>query len=399
YLLKRRKVLMVPRMPKLNLSRNVPAVYTHDPVGVPAAPSIPTDASLPTASSSDPAAIPILAVSIAHATVFVPAKPMVDPAEYPMDPPLTAPVHGSSEPTVAVPSPSSSRHCRKHLAKKRVTPIMDVADAAMIKFDSDSDRHTKHFTTLREILHMVERTDLQRLLSAVDALYQLDDWDTFALLLWGDLHVLFQSLDDADALHFWRTQDSWRIRSWRLYLRAQVHVLEMVDGRVIHMFVDISYPLSVGFSCWFLTTLQMVFCLPWLTAKKELTHHEGTTLEQTALGKDQSNPLIDGSLLKTTWSSIHHILIDEVLTSPEQTAIGKDVSNLLMAMMVFQKPLGYFSSPMIHVPRADWFLIHQGDVLFPPKDYLAQEYVVPAGSEHSHSCCYVSAGKHGFCCQ
>nr|GEY67824.1 putative ribonuclease H-like domain-containing protein [Tanacetum cinerariifolium] len=194
-----------------------------------------------------------------------------------MHDPLTASEHGSSEPTVAAPTPSSSRHRRKHIAKKLVTPIVDVADAAMIKFDSDSDSdddplpyapyagwemvpsplgsvhayhnmagHTKHFTTLREILHMVERTDLQRLLGDVDALYQSEEPDTFTLLLWGDLHVLFQSLDDTDALHFWRTQDSWRIRSWRLYPRAQVHVLEMVDGRVIHMFVDVSYPLSVG---------------------------------------------------------------------------------------------------------------------------------------------------------
>nr|GEW27044.1 aminoacyl-tRNA synthetase, class 1a, anticodon-binding [Tanacetum cinerariifolium] len=337
----------------------VPAVSTHDPAGVPAASSIPTDASLPTFSSSDPAAIPIPAVSIAHAAVSVPAEPMVDPAESPMDPSLTAPAHGSSEPTVDVPSSSSSRHHHKHLAKKRVTPIVDVADAAMIKFDSDSDSdddplpyapyagwemvpsplgsvhayhnmagHTKHFTTLHEILHMVERTDLQRLLSAVDALYQSEDPDTFALLL------------------------------WRLYPRAQVYVLEMVGGRVIHMFVDVSYPLSVGFSCWFSTTLQMVFSSPWFTAKKELTYHEGTALswlvqEQTALGKDQSNPLIVGSLLKTTWSSIHHLLTDEVLTSPEQTATGKDVSNPLMAVMICQKPLGYFSSPMIHVPRAE----------------------------------------------
>nr|GEW28445.1 hypothetical protein [Tanacetum cinerariifolium]GEW28472.1 hypothetical protein [Tanacetum cinerariifolium] len=54
------------------------------------------------------------------------------------------------------------------------------------------------------------------------------------------------------------------------------------------------------------------------------------------------------------------------LASPEQTAIGKDVSNLFMAVMVYQKPLGYFSSPMIHVPRA-------GLVIHPPG------YVVPAG--------------------
>nr|GEX19613.1 JmjC domain-containing protein [Tanacetum cinerariifolium] len=200
-----------------------------DPVGVLATPSIPVDALLPSASSSDPAAISVLAVFIAHAVVSVPAEPMVHSAESHMDDPLTAPEHGSSEPTVAAPTPSSSRHRRKHIAKKWVTPIMDVADAVMIKFDSDSDidddplpyapyagwemvpsplgsvhayhnmaGHTKHFTTLREILHMVERTDLQRFLGAVDALYQSEEPDTFALLLWGDLHVLFQSLDDTD---------------------------------------------------------------------------------------------------------------------------------------------------------------------------------------------------------
>nr|GEY56483.1 hypothetical protein [Tanacetum cinerariifolium] len=40
------------------------------------------------------------------------------------------------------------------------------------------------------------------------------------------------------------------------------------------------------------------------------------------------------------------------LASPEQMATGKDVSNPFMVVMVCQKPLGYFSSPMIHVPRA-----------------------------------------------
>nr|GEU51501.1 reverse transcriptase domain-containing protein [Tanacetum cinerariifolium] len=234
----------------------IPAVSLQDPVGVPATPSIPTDVSLLAATSSAPADIPVPAVSIAHAAVSVPAEPMVHPAKSHMDPPLTAPAHGSSEPTVAAPPSLSSRHCRKHIAKKRVTPIVDVADAAMIKFDSDNDK----VAGCCGCSISVGRTKYIRFTSV------------------GDLHVLFQSLDDADALHFWRTQDSWRICSWRLCPRAQVHVLEMVDGQVIHMFVDVSYPLSVGFSCWFSTTLQMVFTSPWLTAKKELTHHEDQML-------------------------------------------------------------------------------------------------------------------------
>nr|GEU37165.1 hypothetical protein [Tanacetum cinerariifolium] len=202
---------------------------------------------------------------------------LIHTAESHLDDPLTASEHVSSEPTVAAPTPLYSRKHHKHIAKKWVTPIVDMADATMIKFDSDTDSdddplpyapyadwemvlsplgsvhayhdmagNTKHFTTLRELLHMVEKTDLQKLLGAVEKLYQKEESDTFALFLWGDLHVLFQSLDDENVLDFWRNQDSWRIRSWRLYPHAQVHVLETMDGRVIHMFVDVSYPLTIA---------------------------------------------------------------------------------------------------------------------------------------------------------
>nr|GEY41713.1 JmjC domain-containing protein [Tanacetum cinerariifolium] len=331
----------------------VPAVSIQDPAAL----SIPADASLPTASLSDPAAILVPAVSIAHAAVSVPAEPLVHSAASHMDDPLTAPEHGSPEPTVAAPTPSSSCHRRKHIAKKRVSPIVDVADAEMVPSPlgfvhayHNIAGHTKHFTTLRKILHMVERTDLQRLLGAVDALYQSEEPDTWM----GNPYVC----------------------------RCLLSSLCRYFGAHVETWIG-------GFSCWFSITLQMVFSSPWFTAKKELTHHKGTALlvlEQTALVKDKSNPLIVGSLLKITWSPIHHFLTNKVLTSPEQTTTGKDVSNPLMDVMVCQKPLGYFSSPMIHVPRAE--------LVFNPPGY-----VVPAGSEHSHSCCCVLAGKHSFCCQ
>nr|GEV12299.1 hypothetical protein [Tanacetum cinerariifolium] len=48
--------------------------------------------------------------------------------------------------------------------------------------------------------------------------------------------------------------------------------------------------------------------------------------KQTALGKDKSNPLTVDSLRKTIWSSIHHLLINEVLTIPGQTTTGKEIS-------------------------------------------------------------------------
>nr|GEU94810.1 hypothetical protein [Tanacetum cinerariifolium] len=271
-----------------------------------------------------PASVPVAPTFAADASVSAATTLEVPAAEsYPANTPSA---YISVEHSVAASTHTSSRRRHKHIAKKRVTPIVDIADAALIKFDSDSGSdddplpyapyagwemvpsplgsvhaypdmagHTKHFTTLREILHMVEKTDLQMLLGAVDNLYQREDPDTFALLL------------------------------------------------TVGAF-------AAGISI-------LVLSSPWLTAEKELTHHKGTALswlvqEKTALGKDKSNPLTVSSLLKTTWSSIHHLLTDEVLTSPEQTATGKDISNPFMAVMVCQKPSGYFSSPMIHVPRA-----------------------------------------------
>ncbi|GJZ65942.1 hypothetical protein Tco_0622638, partial [Tanacetum coccineum] len=53
--------------------------------------------------------------------------------------------------------------------------------------------------------------------------------------------------------------------------------------------------------------------------------------EQTATGKDISNPFIVGSLLKTIWLSLHHVISNEAMASPKQTAIGKDSSNPFMA--------------------------------------------------------------------
>nr|GEU71522.1 putative ribonuclease H-like domain-containing protein [Tanacetum cinerariifolium] len=172
-------------------------------VSVSAAPSIPVDESVSAAPS-------------------VPANTEVHADESRLDDPQTTSEHVSTEPTVNETTLSSLRTHRKHLAKKWVTPIVDIADDALIKFDSTSD------------------SDDDPLPYAPYA-----GWEWF-LLHWGDLHVLFQSLDDEDDHDFWRNQDSWRIRSWRLYPRAQVHVLETVDGWVIYMFVDVSYPLSAA---------------------------------------------------------------------------------------------------------------------------------------------------------
>ncbi|GJZ86050.1 hypothetical protein Tco_0657660 [Tanacetum coccineum] len=76
------------------------------------------------------------------------------------------------------------------------------------------DQSTKHFTTLREILYIVDRHDLLKLYGLVVEYYENHPVTGAGLI-------------------------------WRLYTLSNVHVLETVSGEVLYMFADVSYPLSV----------------------------------------------------------------------------------------------------------------------------------------------------------
>nr|GEW33344.1 putative ribonuclease H-like domain-containing protein [Tanacetum cinerariifolium] len=55
------------------------------------------------------------------------------------------------------------------------------------------DQSTKHFTTLRQILHMVDRQDLVKLYRLVVQYYETHPVAGVGLILWGDIQVLFDS--------------------------------------------------------------------------------------------------------------------------------------------------------------------------------------------------------------
>nr|GEX25037.1 hypothetical protein [Tanacetum cinerariifolium] len=274
----------------------VHATTSQVPASVSATPSIAADVSVP-AASSIAANVSVSAVS-AHVDTEVHAN------ESRLDDTQTASERVSAEHTIDESTPSSSRNRRKQSAKKRVTPIVDVADDALIKFDSasesdddplpyapyagwemvptllgfihayyDMEEHTKYFTSLRELLHMVEKNDLRKLLGAVDNIYQREEPDTFALILTAGVFA------------------------------AGIYIL------VLRYFEP--------------------YAEAWV-----------------------------GSPKAARWRRFDHGQTVE-LASPEQMATGKDVSNPFMAVMVCQKPLGYFSSSKIHVPRA-------GLVIHPP---------------------------------
>nr|GEY81660.1 aminoacyl-tRNA synthetase, class 1a, anticodon-binding [Tanacetum cinerariifolium] len=67
------------------------------------------------------------------------------------------------------------------------TPLGDINALYII------DQSTKHFTTLRQILHMMDRQDLVKLYGLVVQYYETHHITGVGLLLWGDLQVLFYS--------------------------------------------------------------------------------------------------------------------------------------------------------------------------------------------------------------
>nr|GEX04365.1 putative reverse transcriptase, RNA-dependent DNA polymerase [Tanacetum cinerariifolium] len=104
--------------------------------------------------------------------------------------------------------------------------------------------------------------------------------------------------------------------------------------------------------------VEMVINSTWMLSKNWLVQKKMSFVQkQKALGKDTSNPLIVGSLLKTIWFSIHHHLTIEVLAIPGQMATGvntprSDEDRLkLIELMVFLLQKGVYGEIRITAAR------------------------------------------------
>ena len=81
--------------------------------------------------------------------------------------------------------------------------------------------------------------------------------------------------------------------------------------------------------------------------------------EQTATGKDNSNPFIVDDLLKIIWLSVYHssYLNEKHLATPVVMAIGKETSNPLFSMIHLSQELTH-----LEVMRIEWNLFTGIDV-------------------------------------
>ncbi|GJR91769.1 hypothetical protein Tco_0215780 [Tanacetum coccineum] len=71
--------------------------------------------------------------------------------------------------------------------------------------------------------------------------YRASRPEGYDLMLWGDLHTMFEPNEDDE---LWKNQHQYNLLSWSLYDFCGIHMLLMENGMAIHMLTEKKYPLS-----------------------------------------------------------------------------------------------------------------------------------------------------------
>ncbi|GKB74269.1 hypothetical protein Tco_0935681 [Tanacetum coccineum] len=103
------------------------------------------------------------------------------------------------------------------------------------------DGSSKNYKILSEMLEDFDRLDVEELYRLVKERYSTSRPEGFDLMLWGDLHTLFEPDEDDE---IWRDQHEYNLLSWRLCDFCGIHILLMENGLAIHMLTEKKYPLS-----------------------------------------------------------------------------------------------------------------------------------------------------------
>ncbi|GJZ48925.1 hypothetical protein Tco_0603115, partial [Tanacetum coccineum] len=103
------------------------------------------------------------------------------------------------------------------------------------------DGSSKNYKVLSEMLEDFDRQDVEELYRLVKERYSASRPEGYDLMLWGDLHTLFEP-DEEDEI--WKNQHEYNVISWSLYDFCGIHILLMQNGIAIHMLTEKKYPLS-----------------------------------------------------------------------------------------------------------------------------------------------------------
>ncbi|GJU28680.1 hypothetical protein Tco_1167301 [Tanacetum coccineum] len=83
--------------------------------------------------------------------------------------------------------------------------------------------------------------DIMELYRLVKERYSSSRPEGYDLMLWGDLHTLFEPDEESE---IWMNQNEYNLISWSLCDFCGVHILLMQNGIAIHMLTEKKYPLS-----------------------------------------------------------------------------------------------------------------------------------------------------------
>ncbi|GJS88073.1 hypothetical protein Tco_0770709 [Tanacetum coccineum] len=103
------------------------------------------------------------------------------------------------------------------------------------------DGSSKNYKVLSEMLEDFDRLDVEELYRLVKERYSTSRPEGYDMMLWGDLHILFESDEDDE---IWKDQHEYNLISWRLCDFYGIHILSMENGLAIHMLTEKKYPLS-----------------------------------------------------------------------------------------------------------------------------------------------------------
>ncbi|GKC69483.1 hypothetical protein Tco_1115366, partial [Tanacetum coccineum] len=198
-----------------------------------------------------------------------------------------------------------------------------------------ADGSLRYIKTFTEIVSRFDRWDFIELHSLVMKRFKTSNPEGIHLILWGSLKTTFEANAEDD---LWKNQEEWILKSWNFYDNCRVHILVLEDGTEFYMLAERRYPLiketlermldlrliaefeseavliyldsfksklmnleaMMGvrriFKCWFYnyTTNGHQFNM-------SNRYQELASPEQTASGKDFSNPLMADTLPKTIW--------------------------------------------------------------------------------------------------
>ncbi|GJW41300.1 hypothetical protein Tco_0067145 [Tanacetum coccineum] len=103
------------------------------------------------------------------------------------------------------------------------------------------DGSSKNYKIFTEMLRDFDRHDVEELYRLVKERYRASRPEGYDLMLWGDLHTMFEPNEDDE---LWQNQHQYNLLSWSLYDLCGVHMLLMENGMAIHMLTEKKYPLS-----------------------------------------------------------------------------------------------------------------------------------------------------------